>query len=250
MSRSEIRNLKLFEVSHVDSPANRESRVALWKRDETKGGEHMDPEELAKKLEQMEKDLEKSNSANSELAAKVASLTKSAEEAGLTVEGDKIVKSADVEYVEIEGEKIAKSSIPAAVLAKLEKADAEAAELRKRAEETELLKRANEIVPNMVGGDSAKIQLVKMLDAVSDETVRKSMTEALKSADEVLKSSTKQMGDDAGNGGDSDEAGELDKMVDEYAKKNSVTKHEAYSAVMKTADGRKLAAAAMTKKSK
>lgn len=250
MSRCEIKNLKLFEVSHVEHPANRDSRVALWKTDETKGGEHMDPEELAKKLEQMEKDLQKSKDDNAELAAKVESLTKSAEEAGLTVEGDKIVKSADVEYVEIDGEKIAKSTIPAAVLAKLEKADAEAKELRKKAQETEILKRANEIVPNMVGGDSAKIEIVKMLDAVSDETVRKSMTEALKSADEVLKSTTKEMGDDSGNGGSSDDAGELDKMVDEYAKSKSVTKHEAYSAVIKTAEGRKLAAAAMTKKTK
>lgn len=251
MSRSEIRSLKLFEVSHVDHPANRESRVALWKRDQTKGGDGMDPEELAKKLAEMEKNLSTANDNNAELEKRLDSLVKSAEEAGFSVEGDKISKRSEEEFVEVDGEKIAKSAIPAPVLAKLAKADAEAAELRKKAEEADLLKRANDVVPNMVGGDDAKIQLVKMLDGVADESVRKAMTDALKAADEVLKAKTKEVGSDDGNGGASDDdAKALDDMVAKHATENKISKSAAYSAVLKTAEGRKLAASAMTRKAK
>lgn len=209
----------------------------------------MNPEKLAEKLKELEAKIAKSAEEIAELTKRNTSLTESAKEAGFEVDGDKIVKREVEEFVELDGEKIAKSSIPASVLAHLAKRDAEAAELRKKAEESDLLKRGDEIVPNMVGGDSAKIEIVKMLDGLTDDTVRKSMTEALKAADAVLKAKTAEMGSDVGNGGESgSEAEELDKKVEEYAKTNSVTKSEAYAAVLKTADGKRLAAAGMTKR--
>ena len=249
LKKKEVRRLKLGEVSHVDKPSNRQSLAALWKREATKGGESMDPEEIAKKAKELETQVSELTKSNEALTKTVASLTESAKAAGLSVEGDKIVKSAPTEYVELDGQKIAKSDIHPAVLAHIEKADREKRELIQKAEETALLKRADDEVPNLVGTAAERAALLKAVDSVADETVREALKKSLKAADEAMKSLTKAAGSDSGKTSDedSDDAEKLDLMVEETAKKKGISKSEAYAEVMKSAEGRKLAASGMKK---
>ncbi len=256
MSHSEqyvIEGLSLSEVSHVFKPANRDSRVALWKREDTKGGEPMGPEELAKKLEQIEKDLATERENNSVLTKRLDAMVASADEAGVKIEGDKIVKAAtpsEDDFVDVDGEKIAKSAIPAPILAQLLKSRNEAEELRKKAQEEDLRKRADEVFPNLVGDVAHRAVLLKSVEAIADAATRESVMQTLKSADAAMLKSTKEMGTDSSKTDEEDDktdAKKLDSMVEKYAKDHSVSKSEAYASVLKTDEGRKLAASGMSK---
>lgn len=248
--RNVIKNLVLNEISHVSDPANKGSTVVLWKRaDATKGGDLMNPEELAKKLEELETQVSGLEKANMDYESKYKKMMAAMEKAGMSMEekDDEMIisKSAQTEeeFIEISGEKIAKSTIPAPVLAQLEKSAKEADDLRKAAEFVDLKKRAVEHMPNMVGTDDEKAALLKAVEGVSDAAVRENILKSLKSADAAVKKSFEERGSDFVD--DSTPSAKLEKMAGDYAAEKGVTYHTAYAEVIKSAEGRKLAAETM-----
>jgi hypothetical protein len=244
--RNVIKNLVLNEISHVSDPANKGSTVVLWKRaDATKGGDLMTPEELTKKLEELEtqvSDLEKSNM---DYKSKYDKMMEAMKKAGVKMEekdGEMMIsKSAEPveEYLDIAGEKIAKSSIPAPVLAQLEKSAKEADDLRKAAEYVELKKRAVEAMPNMAGTEDHKAHLMKAVESIADEAVREEIVKSIKAADAAVKKSFEERGSDHVD--ETSPAARLEKMAQDYAAEKGMTYHSAYVEVIKTAEGRKLA---------
>jgi len=250
--RNVVKNLVLNEISHVSDPANKGSTVVLWKMaDATKGGDHMNPEELAKKLEELETQVSELEKSKMDYESKYKKMMDAMEKAGMKMEekdGEMMIsKSAETpeEFLEIAGEKIAKSSIPSVVLAQLEKSAKEAEDLRKAAEYVELKKRATELVPNMAGTEDHKAALVKAVDSIADEAVRDEIVKSLKAADAAVKKTFEERGSDHVD--ETSAAARLDKMAQEYAAEKGVTFHTAFAEVIKSGEGRKLAAEAQNR---
>lgn len=254
--RKIIRKLRLSEISHVGNPMNKQSTVALWKSaDQSRGEDDM------QKLEELEK-------SNRELEAKFAALTKSFEESAASLaalrgavekaemtivekSGETVVlaKSAPDpnDFIVVEGQSIAKSSIPAPILAQLEKTQRENQEFAKAAERVAIEKRASETFKHLPGDVSIRAALLKSVDAIGDEKVRDEVMKSLAAADAAVGKTFLEKGsDDPDTLDDKNPAQALDKMVDEYAQKNGIAKIDAYGPVLKTAEGRALAKAAQS----
>lgn len=205
----------------------------------------MNPEELAKKLEELETQVSDLSKANADESSKYKKLMSAMEKAGISMEEKDgeimITKSAEPseEFVDVGGEKIAKSAIPAPVLAQLEKSAKEAEDLRKAAQYVELKKRAVELMPNMVGTDDHKAALLKAVDGIGDDAVREEVIKSIKAADAAVKKSFEEKGADFVD--ETSPAAKLEKMAKDYAAEKSVSFHSAYVEVIKTAEGRKLA---------
>lgn len=251
-NRNVVKNLVLNEISHVSDPANKGSTVVLWKMaDATKGGDHMNPEELAKKLEELETQVSELEKSNMDYESKYKKMMDAMEKAGMKMEekdGEMMIsKSAQLveEFLDIGGEKIAKSTIPAPVLAQLEKSAKEAEDLRKAAEYVELKKRAAELVPNMAGTEDHKAALVKAVESIGDETIREEIVKSLKAADAAVKKTFEERGSDHVD--ETSPAARLEKMATDYAAEKGVTFHTAFAEVIKSGEGRKLAAEAQNR---
>lgn len=270
-----LKNIMLDEISLVDVPANSEAKITLFKRGDTmkeeemseaqkakmkemmdkgyskedamkmsvngekteKGGHNMDPEELAKKLEALEGQVDDLTKRAEGAEAEKAELEKQAEEAGFEVEEGKLTKRADPEYVEIDGEKVEKSAVPAPILKRIEDQQAEITKMREEREEVEFAKRGASELPNLAGTDVAKGKLLKAVEA--DEEVMK----ALKAADAALKKQMEEIGASPLN----DEASatfRLNKMANDYASEHKVPFESAFAEVTKAGDGAKLMAEA------
>jgi len=262
-----LKNIMLDEISLVDVPANSEAKITLFKRGDTmkeeemseaqkakmkeymdkgyskedavkmcmgekteKGGHNMDPEELAKKLEALEGQVEDLTKRAEGAEAAKAELEKAADEAGFDVEEGKLTKRADPEYVEIDGEKVEKSAVPAPILKRIEDQQAEITKMREAQEEVELAKRGAAELPNLAGTDVAKGNLLKAVEA--DEEVMK----ALKAADAALKKQMEEIGVNPAN----DEASatfRLNKMANDYASEHNVPFESAFAEVTKSGEG-------------
>jgi len=250
--RNIVKNLVLSEISHVSDPANKGSAVVLWKMaNTTEGGDHMNPEELAKKLEELETQVSELEKSKMDYETKYNKMMDAMKKAGMKMEekdGEMMIsKSAQPveEFLDIGGEKIAKSTIPAPVLAQLEKSAKEAEDLRKAAQHVELKKRATELVPNMAGTEDHKAALVKAVDSIEDETVREEVVKSLKAADAAVKKTFEERGSDHVD--ETSAAARLEKMATDYAAEKNVTYHTAFAEVIKSGEGRKLAAEAQNR---
>ena len=205
----------------------------------------MNPEELAKKLEELETQVSELEKSKMDYESKYKRIMSAMEKAGMKMEekdGEMTIsKSAESveEFIEVGGERIAKSTIPAPVLAQLEKTAKEAEDLRKAAEYSNLKKRASELLPNMVGTDDTKAALVKAVEGIDDETAREEIFKSLRSADSAVLKTFQERGSDFID--ETTPAAKLDKMAKDYAAEKGVTFHTAYAELMKTAEGRKLA---------
>jgi hypothetical protein len=203
----------------------------------------MNPEELAKKLAEMETQVASLTKSNEELVKNHASLVTAVEKSGLSVQEENgaitVAKKADPEYVEVAGEKILKSAIPAVVLVQLEKANTEASELRKAAELVDLRKRATTEFPNMAGTEDHKAALLKSVEGIADSATRAEVLKSLKAADAAVAKSFEQKGSDHVD--ESSPSAKLNKMAQEKATASGVPFASAYAEVIKSAEGRKLA---------
>jgi hypothetical protein len=237
-----LTDLQLDEVSLVDTPANQEAHVMLFKRDTQEETLKM-TDEMKEKLKpfmdkgmseeeamkawqemtmsKMEEDLEKSNKENERLR-------KALIDAGFVIKADTIEKKAEPkveEFIEVEGEKIAKSEIPAPILKRLEQAEIEKAEaaVAKKAEDFPNLKK------------DVAVKLIKA-DLLEDaETL-----EFLRAVDALM---GKAMGEEGETHVDADMGSaseKLNKMAEDYAAANKMTFYKAYEAVVKTEDGKAL----------
>lgn len=244
-----IKGLILDEVSHVDDPSNKGSRVVLVKRaTETKGGDQMKPEDLAKRLEVLEAQVPELEAALKSSEEKNKILCSAADAAGFDIQ-DKdgkvsLTKRAEPEYIDIEGDRILKSSVPAPLLARLEKQTKELEEVKKAAELTELKKRATEAFPNLVGTEDEKAALLKSIDGISDEAVRTSIMKSLKAADEAVAKSFKEIGSQTL---EDDPKARLEKMAKEKAEAEGISYYTAFAEITKSGEGKKLAAQVQSK---
>lgn len=197
-----------------------------------------------------------------ELETKIADLTKQAEglneerdtlkadlEKVLEATGAKLEKSEDgetevklekaEETVEINGEQVAKSDVPEPVLKAIEKQNAEIAKMRERQEREDLAKRAESELPNLSGKPDEKGQLLKAIDGIEDEDVRKGVLESLKAADTAVSKLFAEVGKTVADD-DSSATHRLEKMARDYAEEKSLSYEQAFAKVIDTPEGREL----------
>lgn len=271
-----LTDLELFEVSLVDDPANPAAQVTLWKSkdgadggtsaiklERVKGGDTMSTKELEAKITALDTEVsdltkraETAEASATDAVAKAADadklnadFVKAAGENGLdvTVEDGAVTvtKSAETEYVMVDGERVEKALIPAPVLKQIEAQGARITKMEEERVTTVLKTRAEDTMSHMAGSTDDHIALLKAVDDIEDEEVRKAVTSALETADKAMSGIFKEKGD-AHIDEDSPSA-KLEKMAKDYASEHSVTFHQAFDEVTKTRDGAKLADAARSK---
>jgi len=202
------------------------------------GGPAMTPDELAKRLEEMESEVSTLKADKETVEGERDALAKALDDAGYDVEGTDVTKRAEPEYIEMDGEKVLKSAVPAPLLKRLEKLEGDA-------EAEALSKRANSELPNLAGDTTAKGALLKAVDGISDEATRESVVTALKAADAAVKQSFIEKGQTAtGEADANDPSQKLDQLAKSYASENGVPYESAYAQVVSTPEGRELRAAA------
>jgi hypothetical protein len=266
-----LKNIVITEVSGVDVPADPNARITLFKRGDNmddmddamkakmkeymdkgysekeakamcmretkKGGQDMDPQELAEKLEALEGQVDDLTKRAEGAEAEVAALKKAADEAGFDVEEGKLTKRADPEYVEIDGERVEKSAVPAPILKRIEAQEAELTKMRQEREEVTLAKRGAEELPNLAGTDLAK---GKLLAAVGEDA---DVLKALKAADAAIKKQMEEIGSNP-MGDEASATFRLNKMATDYAAEHKVPFESAYAEVTKAGEGKALMAEA------
>lgn len=272
-NKYDVIDLMLDEVSLVDVPANPLALAALAKRDAshdliTKGlnkaqktaffalvrEKGMNPMAALTEVNKMSDDSKKIE----ELTALNVDMTKKLDEAQKALEamtaavvkaggkiedkgGEPVVvieKSDPEEYVEVEGVKIAKSKIDPAVLTVIEKQNKVLAKMKEDADFAVLVKRASNEFGNLSGTDVAKARLLKAVDSLPEDD-RSAVMSTLKAADAALGDLFKERGHSKVDDETSPES-KLEKMVAEYAEKNSVHPDLAYAEVTKGGVGRSL----------
>jgi len=202
------------------------------------GGPAMTPDELAKRLEEMESEVSTLKAAKEEVEGERDALAKALDEAGYDVEGTDVTKRAEPEYIEMDGERVLKSAVPEPLLKRLEKLESDA-------EAQTLAKRADAEVPNLAGTPEVKGALLKAVDAIADEAAREEAVKALRAADAAVKEQFVEKGRTAvGDAHADDPASKLDTLAKNYASEKAVTYETAYAEVVKTAEGRELRAQA------
>jgi hypothetical protein len=266
-----VTDLELIELSLVDEPANPAARVVMFKRaapDEIKiqeliaGGmpEAEARDQVARmrrnkgagptgdlgkgdrSMSDQEKRLEELEAANKRLEASRDALVKSLEGEGYVVQiADDAVtveKRKAEDYIEVSGEAVLKSALPASVLAMISKQAGELAEVTKKLEAEELVKRASAEIPHLAGAPAMKGAVLKAIDAITDEEVRKVAHAMLKGANTLASKLTREFGTVAPQ--ESDAMSELNKMAEDYAVEKKVTFAKAFAEVTRTGRGAEL----------
>lgn len=266
-----VTDLELIELSLVDEPANPAARVVMFKRaapDDMKIEEliasGMSEADARKQVAQMrrnkgagptgdldkgdrsmsdqEKRLEELEAANKRLEASRDALVKSLEGEGYVVQiADDAVtveKRQAADYIDVAGEPVLKSALPASVLAMISKQAGELAEVTKKLEAEELVKRVSAEIPHLSGAPAMKGAVLKAIDAIADDEVRKAAHAMLKGANTLASKLTREFGTVAPE--ETDAMSELNKMAEDYAVEKKVTFAKAFADVTRTGRGAEL----------
>ena len=271
-----LTHLEIHEISLVDRPANTGARVAVWKRDAAGAGsppvgtddaagdgrhrsKSMPEGKTDTRVADLEAALKKAEAANEALkldlekAKAVTALSPAEAEfmKGLPREEQDGFALADAETrkAAIDKAEKAKADDPVAKAlaehkAELAKARADTEELRKQLEAEKFAKRAETELPSLPGTPVEKGAALRQVEKLGDGG--KHLLAMLKAGEAAMAMQLKEKGV-AGDPEDvnKDEAmAQLDKMAEEAAKADGITKAQAYARVIKTDNGRKLAAAA------
>lgn len=266
-----VTDLELIELSLVDEPANPAARVVMFKRaapDDMKIQELIDggmPEAEARdqvarmrrnkgagptgdldkgdrSMSDQEKRLEELEAANKRLEASRDALVKSLEGEGYVVQiADDAVtveKRKPEDYIDVAGEALLKSALPASVLAMISKQAGELAEVTKKLEAEELVKRVSAEIPHLSGAPAMKGAVLKAVDAIADDEVRKAAHAMLKGANTLASKLTREFGTVAPE--ETDAMSELNKMAEDYAVEKKVTFAKAFAEVTRIGRGAEL----------
>jgi hypothetical protein len=266
-----VTDLELIELSLVDEPANPAARVVMFKRaapDEMKiqeliaegmseadardqvarmrrskgAGPTGDLDKGDRSMSDQEKRLEELEAANKRLEASRDALVKSLETEGYVVqiadEAVTVEKRQAEDYIEVSGEAVLKSALPASVLAMISKQAGELAEVTKKLEAEELVKRVSAEIPHLSGAPAMKGAVLKAVDAIADDEVRKAAHAMLKGANTLASKLTREFGTVAPE--ETDAMSELNKMAEEYAVEKKVTFAKAFADVTRTGRGAEL----------
>lgn len=148
-----------------------------------------------------------------------------------------------VVYTTLDGQEIRKSA-GQLVLSLAKRADESERQLagEKAAREREVFKsRAKTELGNLPGTEDVQVALLKAIDGIKDETLRKGALEILKAANSGVKQGFEKAGtEDGGQGGESDAEGKLSKMAQDHFTKNGGSFAKSYKAVLETPEGREL----------
>lgn len=253
-----LENLQLEEVSLVDTPANQEALLTLFKRHQEEDIDKMTDEQDAKVKAYMKEhscgkdeamkalgyEVEKANEVDptEELKAEIETLKADNErlrkgliEEGYVIKAETIEKKAPEEFVEYEGEQINKADIPAPILKALEAAEIEKADVA-------LTKKAEETLPHF------SVEAAKgLLSAVSKMDEVDMLMEALAAADKAFADKMEEFGKADVDGEFSSASDKVEHMVKSYMEEHALTKKDyakAYAAVAKTEEGKSLIAKA------
>lgn len=267
-----VTDLELIELSLVDEPANPAARVVMFKRDvmpdedkikeliaggmaeadareqvarmrRNKGaGPTGDQDKGGNSMSDQEKRLDQLEAANKRLEGSVDALVKSIENEGYVVQiADAAVtveKRKTADYIEVGGEMILKSALPASVLSMISKQADELAAVNKKLEAEELTKRVTAEIPHLAGDAVTKGAVLKAIDAIADEAIRKSAHAMLKGANSVASKLTREFGTVAPQ--ETDAMTELNKMAEDFAAENKVTFAKAFADVTRSGRGAEL----------
>ena len=266
-----VTDLELIELSLVDEPANPAARVVMFKRaapDDDNIQELIDggmPEAEARdqvarmrrnkgagptgdldkgdrSMSDQEKRLEELEAANKRLEASRDALVKSLEGEGYVVQiADDAVtveKRKPEDYIDVAGEAVLKSALPASVLAMISKQAGELAEVTKKLEAEELVKRVSAEIPHLSGAPAMKGAVLKAVDAIADDEIRKAAHAMLKGANTLASKLTREFGTVAPE--ETDAMSELNKMAEDYAVEKKVTFAKAFAEVTRTGRGAEL----------
>lgn len=283
MSKKRImREFKMREISAVDNPAQEGARKLIMKRapeqDPSKDPNKLKTKENEMTKEEMEKaiadavekalgeekvkseaalavakkeaeltDAEKALYAKMDEKGKSAFLAKSAEQRKTEVEAE-IAKAAEkdpVAYTADDGTQYRKSAGDAMIaMAKRNDELAKGLAVEKAArEDADLKKRATAEFANLPGDDVAKAALLKSVEGIADEKVRKAAMDAIKAGNNAMSGAFVRKGssntpNDAGH--DNEAVGELDALAKKYASEKKVDYAKAYTAVCETPEGKAL----------
>lgn len=214
-------------------------------------------EELEKSIEEKDKELKKING-ELEVVKAVSALTDAEKTHYNTLEGEnqavflkltpearkdvleKLAAQDAVVYTDEEGNEYKKSDDPRLVaMAKKADEDRKLAKTEREArEKVELEKRADEELKNLPGEQVVKMAVLKAVDGIKDEKVKKSAHELLKAGNDALEKSFEELG--SRGEGFQKATDELDALAKKHSIDHKVSYVEAYDAVMKTEDGKKL----------
>lgn len=242
---NELLDLELDEVSLVDFPANKSATVVLVKRDSTMRKKKEPVQDVEKGVsieieikspeEEMAEMNAEANQPEGEDVAKAEEFDAEGQIAFLTSEVERLTKALEEksevekaeEMIDFGGEKVAKSAIPAPVLKKLE-------EVQKAQEESELRKRADELLPNFAGTSVVKGKLLKQIGDDAE------LLALLKSADAAFAGLTVEIGKTDADSDFQDPQDKLNALVKARQEEKKEDFYKAYAAVTKTAEGKAL----------
>ena len=272
-----MRALKISEISAVDNPAQAHATMLIMKRDDTEDikrpaaktspadpgtrpleDKMADPTaaevsaEITKRDETIAK-LQAVLDLNPAHRAFYDTLSKSRQEDFLTSSNaakDEMIKASDaanpVIFTASDGTEFRKNDDPRMVeMAKKWDADrAEVAKLRLDAEQTTFEKRADEVMGLIPGDKVEKIAIVRRLNQIDDEDLRKKAFAVLENANKVYKMALTTMGvSDTSTPSDFGKASPrqlLDGAIAACAKEDGISIEKATTKVMETAEGQRL----------
>jgi hypothetical protein len=234
--------MKIQELIDGGMPeAEARDQVARMRRNKG-AGPTGDLDKGDRSMSDQEKRLEELEAANKRLEASRDALVKSLEGEGYVVQiADDAVtveKRKAEDYIEVSGEAVLKSALPASVLAMISKQAGELAEVTKKLEAEELVKRVSAEIPHLSGAPAMKGAVLKAVDAIADDEVRKAAHAMLKGANTLASKLTREFGTVAPE--ETDAMSELNKMAEDYAVEKKVTFAKAFAEVTLTGRGAEL----------
>lgn len=246
-----LKDLRLYELSLVDNPANKQARVTLYKRAPAgKTGLHTkesEMDELKKRIAELEGSVADVTKKLEAASASVATLTKERDDAiakatAADAKATELQKAADIakgdESFVADGGIVVKKSEVGDTTYKLLKSQHEKLDL------VDLTKRAEADIGNLPGEPAMKARIIKAIDGIGDEAVRKAAFETLKAADAAMKGRMKAVGED-GETGVTKAEDKIEKAARKYQADNKIASYPAaYDAFLKTEEGRELYAEA------
>lgn len=159
---------------------------------------------------------------------------------------DAIVKAATAEdpvvYTCLDGTELRKSAGDLVIrLAKqADEATRELAAEKAARSNDRLSKRASEELGNLPGEEVAKVALLRAVEGISDEAVRKQVDGLLKAANERGGAAFEQFGTAAKSSDVGNAETKLEELAQKRATENGITFHKAYAEVLGTPEGRAL----------
>lgn len=237
MKKYVLQALTINEFSGVDFPAQEGATVALLKRNHQKETVMTTPED------QMKKAADLLTSTNQDLQLKLTKAEAQVVELTKKFEDIELTKKREVEdvvlYTTSDGMAIRKSMDPSGLLADMAKSRDEE---RAGRETEQLMKRCEKEIGHLPGEPVVKVALLRAINQVKDETVRKGILETLAAADAVMATNFVAKGKGSNSAGNADKTplDRLDALAKSYAAANKVGYHDAYDAVLSTDEGRSL----------